>query len=586
MTLLNITSLSSLTRILVMTTIIALAFASCKGDKTQKSTSNTFTIGVKSDPEKLHPFFNPKNAAREIFQNIFLPLADYHPEERVLTPILIEELPTIIDLDDNRVAFDIIIKQSATWKDGSPITAYDYAAAYKLVVHPGSQADAWRPYLGIIKDIQIDATNPKSFRVICDRSSMWLLETVVTFYPLQEMRFDSAHHLRKYESSQWSDDKFLNETIASDTNISSVINAYYTPETYRTNIHHAGVYQLDSWETDQYVQLTKIENHWAEESSSNPYLQTGMDTILFKIIKDSNARVTLLKDGGIDMTMYIDPEQYLTLEQDETMASKFSFIQYDGMRMAFLGLNTRDPELTDAKVRQAIAHTIDVKSILEAEANGLGQPASVLFHPSKRYYPKQQPRTYDLDKAAALLKNAGWTDSNNNGTIDKYINGNLEELIIDFYISGSNLSKTIALLWKDSAMKVGYDINIIQKDARSYISENVNKHNYEAAALLASFDDADDNPYSRWHSDNDVIDGKNRSGFHTEVSDSLILLIKNESDAAKRQEHYEQFVDILYDQVPVIPLYAPVELIVLNNAFTGIATSKRPGYFANTFTNK
>jgi peptide/nickel transport system substrate-binding protein len=569
-----------------MTTIIALAFASCSGDKTQTSTGNTFTIGVKSDPEKLHPFFNPKNASREIFQNIFLPLADYHPVERILTPILIEELPTIVDIDDDRVAFDMIIKEDATWKDGSPITAYDYATAFKLVMHPDAQAAAWKPYLSIIKDIQIDNDNPKSFRVICDRSSMWLLETVVTFYPLQEMRFDSAHHLRKYAPAQWSDDTFLTETIAEDNDIASVIKAYYTPATYRKDIHHAGGYQLDSWETDQYVQLTKIENYWADESTPNPYLKTGMDTLLYKIIKDDNARVTLLKDGGIDMTMYIDPEQYLALEQDETMASKFSFIQYDGMRMAFLGLNTRDPELADARVRQAVAHTIDVNAILEAEANGLGQPASVLLHPSKRYYPKQPPRAYDLDKAKGLLSNAGWTDSNGNGTVDKSINGKLEELNIDFFISGSNLSKTIALLWKDSAKKVGYDINIIQKDARSYIGENVNKHDYEAAALLASFDDADDNPYSRWHSDNDVIDGKNRSGFHTEASDSLILLIKNESDAVKRQVHYEQFVDILYNEVPVIPLFAPVELIVLNNAFTGIATSKRPGYMANTFTTK
>lgn len=563
--------------------IFLLAFSSCKSDQNQVKSIGKFVVGIKSDPQKIHPFFNPKNSAREVFQNIFLPIADYHPIERTLTPILIEFIPDAIKIGQKQVAFDLMIKEEATWKDGSPITGYDYQFAYQIVMHPQSQSAAWRPYLSIIKDINIDPDNPKKFRVVCDQSSMLAKETVVTFYPVQGQRYDPNQHLRKYAISQWIDSDHLESVIAKDPEITSIIETFNHPDTYRKDIHHAGGYRLDQWETDQYIQLTKVPEFWASQNSTNPYLQVEMDTLLFKIINDGNAMSTLLLDGGIDMTSTLDADQYLALKENKTLSKTFDFIEYEGMRMAYLGLNNRDPELQDTRVRQAIAHSIDVNAIIEAEELGIGRQASVIFHPSRRYYPDAPARTLDINKAKQLLDDAGWKDSNDNGTRDQVINGRSEELILDFYISGSNLSKTIALLLKDGAQKAGYDINVIQKDARSYINDNVNKHDYEIAALLATFDDADDNPYLRWHSDNAGIGGKNRSGFHTPTTDSLIQKIINESDTEKRLIDYRKLSGILYDQVPVIPLYAPVELFVIDHAYTGIATSKRPGYMANTF---
>lgn len=565
---------------------LSLAYMGCKGDQLQKETTGTFVIGVKADPEKLHPFFNPRSKAREVFQNIFLPMADYHPVERTLTPILIDEIPDGEVINDNLIAFDLEIKDAAKWKDGTPITGYDYYIAYKLVIHPNSQCAAWRPYMSIFKSIDIDPENPKSFRVTCDRSLMLTKEVVMTFYPLQEQRYDPAQHLRKYGMSEWSDPDFLSVQIAKDKEVKAVIDSFNLPDTYRSDLHHAGGYQLDKWESDQYVRLTKVEDYWAKGHADNPYLETGMDTLLFKIIKDGNALSTLVKDGGVDMTMYLDSEQYSMLQDDPTYGSEYDFIQFEGMRMAYLGLNNRDPELQDARVRKAVAHSIDVQAILAAETNGLGMPTSVLIHPSKDYYPDQPPRSLDINMANQLLDEAGWQDSDGNGIRDKIVNGKKEELVLDFYASSSNLSKTISLIFNDGAKKAGYRVNTIQKDARAYIGDHVNKHNYEVAALLVSFDDADDDPFPRWHSDNDVIGGKNRSGFSSATTDSLIMLIRAESDATKRNAHYNQFTQILYDEVPVIPLYAPVDLIVVDNRYEGITTSKRPGYMANTFSLK
>lgn len=565
--------------------LILCLLVACKSDHPQDSTSNIFNIGIPSDPEKLHPAFNAKSKAREIFQNIFLPLADYDPETFTLIPILIESIPKGKVIRENRISYDVKIKNEATWADGSPLTAYDIAFAYKVMSHTQSQTAVWKPYLKIIKDISINEDSNKEFTIVCERSSMHSKEIGLTLYPIQESRYDPNQHLRKYSIQDWIKGTKEIKALESDTLTNEVIATFNQPETYRKDISHAGRYQVQDWVTDQYVMLTKIENHWAEKEKTNPYLKAGSDTILFKIIKDENSLATLLKSGGIDMTMYLNPQQYIELKDDQTIGSKYDYHLIETMKIAYLELNNRDPELQEVAVREALCHSIDIPSLLEAEENGLGTLISVLVHPSKRYYPKQLlPRNYDTEKAISLLENAGWKDTNNDGTRDKTINDKQEELVIDFYISGSKLTSTIALLLQDAAKKVGFKINVIQKDARAYIKENVMTHNYEMAALSASFNEVDTDPYTRWHSESTTTAGRNRCGFTSPGLDSIITLIRKENDSDLRLKYYEEFCKILYEGVPIIPLFAPVDIITVDKRYHGVSSSKRPGYMANTFT--
>jgi len=564
--------------------LLLICLAACKSD-TQHQANNTLNIGITSDPEKLHPAFNPSAQAREIFQNVFVPLADYDPETLTLRPILVESLPSGRVIDETTVAYDIQIKEEATWTDGTPITGHDFAFAYKALTHPESQTSAWKPYLKTILDITVDETSHKALTVICQSTLMNSMELALTLYPLQENQYDSSHHLRSYTIPEWIEAGTEDPSQISDVPTMEVITAFNHPDTYRTNLHHAGPYQVADWVTDQYVLLTKVPNYWASNDQTNLYLQAGSDSLLFKIIDDENTLATLVKSGGIDLTMHLSPQQYQEINNDPDIGSRYDYYPIETMKIAYLGLNNRDPELQEVAVRKAIGHSVDIDGILKAEENGLGTPVSMLVHPSKRYYPDHlTPRTFDLDKAKALLDEAGWQDTDGDGVRDKIVNGNQEELIIDFYMSGSSLTTTIALLLQDAAKQVGYEINVIQKDARSYIKENVIPHNYEMAALMAAYNEADPDPYTKWHSESTSTTGRNRSGFTTPALDSIITLIREEASTDIRTQHYKVFCQILYDGMPVIPLFSPVDIIVVDKRYRGVASSKRPGYMANTFT--
>lgn len=560
-----------------------MLFVSCESE-TANTSSSTFTIGVNEDPEKLNPVFNPKVNAREIYNTIFLPLADFHPVTFELVPILIDAIaqPTIISQDT--IAFDISIKDDATWADGKPITASDYVFAIKAVKHTGTQASAWRPYLSIVYDIIIDKDNPKLFRVICDRSAMLAQETVLTFYPLPEHNYDPELILRAYDLAVFNDEAEFAKQLESDSVLNQFATNFNNPQNYRDNLTHAGPYKLEQWESDQYLVLSKVVDYWGAAYPDNPYLFAGHDTIVFKIIKDDVALFTLLKDGGVDMTKSLSVDQFNALKDDPSQAKKFSYATPETMRVAYLAMNNRDEKLSSKAVRKALAHSLDITALIEAEQNGYAQPIAVLLPTRKRGYPNHlNPRTKDTALAQALLKADGWSDSNNDGTVDKIIGLNSEELIVDLFISGSKLSKTIALLLKEGANEAGMDINIIQKDTRAYIKENVYTHDFDMAALSASFDAADEDPYPRWHSDNMIVAGRNRVGFDNARADSLITIIRNTYDFDERAKFYKEFQEIFYEECPVIPLFVPQDVYIIKAGYDGVVTPKRPGYFANTF---
>src|SRR3546814_6133024 len=82
----------------------------------------------------------------------------------------------------------------------------------------------------------------------------------------------------------------------------------------------------------------------------------------------------------------------------------------DGLPWSPILIQTRDPLLSNVKLRRALAHAIDGNQIAEAETNGLskGNPSAVSR--SSAYFDEAflDWPAYDPAKAAALAKEAGY----------------------------------------------------------------------------------------------------------------------------------------------------------------------------------
>jgi peptide/nickel transport system substrate-binding protein len=134
-----------------------------------------------------------------------------------------------------------------------------------------------------------------------------------------------------------------------------------------------------------------------------------------------DAMVAALKRGEVDAAEDVPGTAFKQLEKDKSLETVQG---YQGAMSEFAinggaGLKKPHPALMDLKVRQAIAHAIDRKTIVDRVLAGLGKPSETLsVSPNPAWTPAVPPEqqfTFDLDRARSILEDAGYKDTDGDG---------------------------------------------------------------------------------------------------------------------------------------------------------------------------
>jgi peptide/nickel transport system substrate-binding protein len=159
----------------------------------------------------------------------------------------------------------------------------------------------------------------------------------------------------------------------------------------------AGPYKFVSWQKDEAVTLEAVEGHWR-----NPKIQK----VLFKPIPEGAARVAALKTGAVDLAAAIPPTDFEGIKTGDRTVG----IEVTSNRAFLMNLDTINFEpFKDRRVRQALNHAVDVDAIIKNTLNGYGKRlASSVIPEAFGYDPSIQPYPHDLDRAKALLAEAGY----------------------------------------------------------------------------------------------------------------------------------------------------------------------------------
>jgi peptide/nickel transport system substrate-binding protein len=548
--------------------------------------SDTINIRLKKEPERINPLIFPNALAREVYQYIHLPLADYDPETLNLSPILIKQLPTKVNIDTGAYAggvyFDIEILDDAKWDDGSQISGEDYNFTVKSINLPLSNASKYREFAENIVDIKVDKSNNKKFKVYFKADYVMALETAINIEIYPKYFYDKENLLGNYNLSD-----FLSEhltKINTDSTLIKFAESFNGNEFSRNLISGSGPYAFVSWTADQSIILEKKKDYWGQNISRSNLMQ-GPDKIVFHILPDEISAIAQLKSGSIDVINEISADSYKELSNDPKFKDNFSFYHPALMKNYIININNLDVKLSDIKVRNALAHLIDVDNIIQNLENGLGTRTVGPIHPIKKTFNKDlTPIAFDVEASNNLLKEAGWADTNKNGIIDKKINGKLEEMELEILISGQELGKKIALMLQESAAKVGVKITIAEKEFKQIRAENLKTRKYHLVPNVISQDIIPWDDLSKWHSSNDQPDGNNDLSYKNTITDELIDQILSAKNNVERIKIYRKIQEQIYIDQPAIFLYAPEEKIVISKKWVSSSSAKRPGYFANTFT--
>lgn len=571
--------------IVVLIFVIA-GLSSCKTDTASKD--DTIHIRINKDPERLHPLIFPNPIAREIYQYIFLPLADYHNETLELEPLLITAIPQKQIVTEGPhaggVRFDIEIRPEAVWEDGSPVTANDYIFTLKAIRMPLNQTSRYREALQNISEVTPDPENPKKFSVFLDKDDMNALEIAIQWEIYPAYFYDPENVLASLDLQKLATDTIYENQIMTDSTYIQFAETFNGQAFSTQKISGSGPYIFESWESNQYIVVRKKDNYWGEKTNASG-LENHPDKIIFHIIADDVAAMVQLKSGQIDVMNQVNDDDFLALQKDPAFKDKFHFFTPSLTKYYVILINNGAPALGDKNVRRAIAHLVDTDYVLNGLENGFGEKLATPVHPSKPYYEASlKPIEFDIEKAKNLLSAAGWKDTDNNGILDKIIDQKKTELALDIYISGQELGNQVALLLQQNAGKAGVKINIIEKEFKQIRAEHIKTRNYHLIPSVVSTDlNAWDDLKTRYHSSADNPNGANDVSYHNVEADSILEKIPSETNEGKRMDLYKKLQKIIYEDQPMIYLYVPAERIVVNKIWKAHASMKRPGYAANTF---
>ena len=204
--------------------------------------------------------------------------------------------------------------------------------------------------------------------------------------------------------------------------------------------------------TDTQVDLVKNENYWGD-------VKPKMDRIVVRSITDGDTLTMAMQNGELDAVQGLP---YASLSIFKEDSSKYKLSQTETSRVYQAAFNFKTPELQDLRIRKAISMAIDKENFTKVLLSGNGAPAIGPFPGNLSFGGTAVHAVpYDLEGAKALLREAGYEDTDGDGYVDR--NGKNLELRYLTYTSRQELP-LLAESAQANLKKIGIKLNVNATD--------------------------------------------------------------------------------------------------------------------------
>ena len=229
----------------------------------------------------------------------------------------------------------------------------------------------------------------------------------------------------------------------------------------------------------------------------------------------------------------------------------------------YLLMNNRSQTLQDARVRQALRYATDTSSIRATVGDNVARLDTPILQSQIAQKLPAAP-DYSLDKAKALLKEAGWTYNQGQW---KGKDGRPLAVAVTTS-SGRDEYKKIVDALKQQWSKLGVDVQLREIDTSStttsFVQSVLQPRDYDA--LLYELElGADPDVFAYWHSSQASASGYNFANYSNRTVDNDLVGGRSRTNSALRAAKYIQFVNQWLNDAPAIGLYQSVGSYVLNN---------------------
>ncbi len=241
-------------------------------------------------------------------------------------------------------------------------------------------------------------------------------------------------------------------------------------EALKTATFGTGAYMYKG-ETDG-TTYTFVQNpeYWGEKPQ--------IEKFHVKVIPDNDAKLLALRNGEIDIIVGSDKISYDGFNEMKTTDGFVATTSDAVANTRMLGFNVKKAPFDDLNVRLAASYGIDKQSICTSMFSGIETKADSLFDASMPYCDVElTPHDYDKQKAASLLEEAGWKDTDGDGIREKD-GARLEGEII--YMTGTAMIDDLALAISAQLKEIGMDIKVRGMEMLDYYAETM-KNDFDIA---------------------------------------------------------------------------------------------------------
>jgi peptide/nickel transport system substrate-binding protein len=169
---------------------------------------------------------------------------------------------------------------------------------------------------------------------------------------------------------------------------------YTSPKT----ADYTGMYKIDEYTPNQKMLLSLNKDYWG----AKPVIEK----IVYEQIIDDQTRALAALSGRYHIMLNIPAASVKQFEGKDSLSIISSLT--DSTQTIYL--NQRQPQLQDARVRQALSWALDRRELILFGAEGLSTPVTTWIGSNPQFADTKNIffDSRDLEKASALLNDAGW----------------------------------------------------------------------------------------------------------------------------------------------------------------------------------
>ena len=291
-----------------------------------------------------------------------------------------------------------------------------------------------------------------------------------------------------------------------------------------------------------------------------PYL----DKIVVRVYPSQALAWARLMRGEGDLLGPVDPSVYDFLKQVKPLQIYPSY----NLHYSIVVFNNNREPFHDMKVRRALNYAIDKEDMIQKALMEKGRPAAGPIWPrSWAYDPSVKPYPYDPQRALALLKEAGWRDTDGDHILDKEGKRFSFTLVIN---EGDETKRRIVMLLQQQLWEVGIlmDVKTVSTTSIDFLFRG----EFEAVLMDIFAYINPDFSYNVWHS-SQIGRGANIGHYQSGIVDELLEDARRTQDREDARRIYYKFQEEIHDNPPGIFLYWADILIGVHRRFRGVKFS-------------